>query len=162
MSNAYEIINNSLNDKKRNFSFPPSLLDQLTTDERKEIEKIIIKHCLIGDNSCFQYIDKIQCYDPTQIFVEENMSRLSLFNKTAIFKKLFDITNDKTFVDKMLEISKNDINSYSMLTLMYEDDQENKDIKQALKAIAENADDTYKLLYNNRIESVDSKPKMGR
>lgn len=166
MSNAYEKINNFLSSKVRDLSFPSSLLDELSEEERKDVESRIIKHCLLGDDSCFQYIDKLQFYDPIQIFVEENMSRLQPFSKTVIFKKLFELTQDSSYLSKMVNISKSDINSYSMLTLMFQDDNfanddKNKNILSSLKEIAEQSDETYKNIYNSRIGNNDStKPKV--
>ena len=71
MSDAYIKIKNNLEKKRRDYLFPSSLLDELEDNERREIEEIIIKLCLLGDRSCFQYIDHLKVFNPEEIFNEE-------------------------------------------------------------------------------------------
>ena len=159
MSNILEKINNSFNDPRRDTSFDPDLLDELEGEERKKVEDKIVKLCLYGDRVSYQYIPYLDTCDPKEVFTDESLEELKPFDRALIYKSAYLGSLDEYYLDKIIDLSKNDINSYSMFTLMCHDNLLNDDFKAIAKEIADSKDDeNYKKMYENRVAN-DSKTK---
>lgn len=153
MKNAYDKILESFTKTRRDTSFSPSLLDELTEEERKNVEQKIVKLCLMGDKVSYQYIDKLKYYNPIEIFTKESMKELNQYDKACIFKILYDKTMDNKYLDYIKEISKNDINAYSMLSIMYYIGEKNdEEFYNELEDISKTSN-SYRELFNIRCKN---------
>ena len=152
MSNILEKINDSFNDPRRDTSFDPNLLDELEEKDRKDVESKIIQLCLYGDRVSYQYIPYLDMYDPKDVFNDETLEVLKPFDRALIYKSAYLGSLDEYYLDKIIDLSKEDVNSYSMFTLMCMDNLLNDDYKEIAKEIADSKEDeTYKKMYENRI-----------
>jgi hypothetical protein len=152
MSDFIEKINSSFNDPRRDTSFDPNLLDELEESERKEVEDKIVRLCLYGDRVSYQYIPYLDIYDPKEVFTDESLKELKPFDRALIYKSAYLGSLDEYYLDKIVSLAKDDINSYSMFTLMCKNNLLNDDYKDIAKEIADSKEDeTYKKMYENRI-----------
>ncbi len=156
MSEAYNIINKSLNKTRRDYLFPPHLLDELEENERREIEGKIIKYCLLGDSVCFQYISHLKYYN-LDIFNDENMKNITTTKRALIYKRLYYLTKNNDYISKLYEIAKVDINAYSILTLIYQDDDIDKVTLYTLLEKLSTLSDDYKKMFDIRCKDNDEK-----
>ena len=147
---AYSTIVEELNKYRRDILFSPSLLDELNEEERKQIEEKIIKLCLKGDKACFKYIEHLKYFNPTEAFTIYTMKDLNNFDKATIIKTLYEMTNDQKYIYLLMELSKYDINVYSLLTLMYVlSDNKDQELYAFLEQIS-NTSEEYKKMFEIR------------
>ncbi len=155
MSTHYQEILDSMNQKRPDLLFPLEWLDELDETERREVEKRIIKYCLLGVNVYFPYIPSLKCYPAEEIFTEDTMVSLEPFQKATIYKDLYKKTKNSIYLEKLLELAKMNFSVYSMLSFIY---QENKtdEFYQKLREIMENSqDEKYRVVFQKRIQEVE-------
>ena len=116
MSATYDKIIKCLNKTRRDYLFPPSDLNKLDNDERKNVEERIIKLCLLGDRACFQYIDYLVMFKPKDVFNDDTLKDVSVTKRAFIYKRLYYLTKDYSYIVELYELAKKDINAYSILT----------------------------------------------
>ena len=151
MSVHYQEIIDSMNQKRPDLLFPVEWLNTLTEEERKEVEKTIIKNCLLGVSIFLPYISELKIYSPELIFTPETMVALESYQKATIYRTLYQKTNDPKYLDYIIELAKMDFNVYSMLSFLY---KEKKDayLYNELKSIMELSNDTrYRDIFRKRI-----------
>ena len=159
MTSAYDTIKESFNKTKRDISFPPSLLDALTDVERKEVEETIVKLCLKGDRVSYQYIPELKFYNPEEVFVPENMKGLTKYDQSTIYRTLYDKDKNPDYFSRIVENSKTDINTYSMLSLMYCDsDEKSEELYNTLKELSSNSD-MHSAIFSLRCEDLPKEDK---
>ena len=137
MSDAYKIINESFKLVRRDVLFSPSLLDQLTYEERNEVEEKIVKYCFLGDKASFKYIPYLKTKNLKEVFSESAMSKVSIDNRVLIYKILFETTGNKVYLTYLYDLAKIDLNAYSLLTLSYMNSKEEyKDLYYSLERLS--------------------------
>lgn len=152
MPETYERINKDLHKLRRDVSFDTSLLNSLSDEERKNVEEKIVKLCLSGDKSCFKYIDHLKFYDPKEVFTDDNMIRLEPSKKSLILRKMYELTENDEYLNKMIDIASQDMETYTSLLIMYDDkilDAKRQDyLGRKLKEFAQ-GDDEHKKMFKS-------------
>ena len=150
MSATYDKIIKCLNKTRRDYLFPPSDLNKLDNDERKNVEERIIKLCLLGDRACFQYIDYLVMFKPQDVFNDDTLKDVSVTKRAFIYKRLYYLTKDYSYIVELYELAKKDINAYSILTLMYYDgDIDREDMYPSLLRLSTISEE-YKMMFEKR------------
>lgn len=121
----YEKMIKSFDNVRGDYHFSPELLNQLSEPERRDIEKRIIIRCLNGDTSFFSHIMYLKYYNPTRIFSLKFINSLDSFDRIRIVKYLYNMSKNPVYIEYLLNLSLYDVDAYSMLTLMYEDNEIN-------------------------------------
>ena len=122
---TYDEMLKVFNYNRRDFSFPSSALDNLNDQERKTIETLIVKSVLNGESFCLKHIDHLKFYNPVEIFSNEIIDKFDSNKKVNILRILYKMTKDDKYIDLLVKISMRDSGAYSMLTIMYEDNEIN-------------------------------------
>lgn len=154
MATAYEIIKNSFNKTKRDISFPPSLLSELSDEQRREVEGIIVDLCLHGDRVSYQYIGELKFYNPEEVFVPQSMEGITPYDQSTIYKILYDKFGKPEYFARILTNADTDINTYSMLSLIYCDSKEkDPNLYSELKSRADNSE-LHSAIFKVRCENL--------
>jgi hypothetical protein len=160
MSEIYNRIVNDLNKTRRDTMFSPSLLDSLSEEERKIVEKEIIKYCLLGDSVFFDYLGYLKCYDLQEVFNEESLKNLTTTKRALIYKRLYYITKNNLYIGRLYELSKVDINAYSILTIMYNKNDVDRSVMYPALERFTTINDTYRMMFETRCKNnVDNELK---
>ena len=153
MSATYDKIIKCLNKSRRDDLFPPSDLNELDNEERKNVEERIIKLCLLGDKACFQYIDYLVMFKPQDVFNDDSLKNISSTKRAFIYKRLYYLTKDYSYIVELYELAKKDINAYSILTLMYYNGDFDKDNMYPSLLRLSTISEDYKMMFEKRCKN---------
>ena len=151
MSAHYQEIIDSMNQKQPDVLFPKEWLDTLTEKERKDIEQMIIKKCLLGVSAFLPYVSEIKTYPLESIFTPETMVLLDSYQKATIVKTIYQRMNQTIYLNYLLDLAKKDFSVYSMLSFMYQERKSlslYKDLKRIMEA---SNDERYRSVFEKRI-----------
>ncbi len=115
----YDEINKYLNMSRQDIGFPIEYLNDLTETERKKIEKKIIDNCLDGMTAYYKYIEYIKYYNIMGYFTIDDISKIREDKQLMLLNKLYYVTNNLNYVERMLEISEKSLSAFSYLVFIY-------------------------------------------
>lgn len=162
MTEEYKKIINELNKPRRELDFSPNMLENLSEDERKDIEYRLLSLSIEGVQTSYQYIPYIKEYDPQTFFTDQNLSKLDKMNQAMINRELYKRNKDMQYIDKICELSKDSPSVYSMLIDMYINEQsQGNEANKILKPILEikklkerEKDNLYKTVFTTKLGEV--------
>ena len=102
---SYEEILKVFNDRRGEYNFPPSTIDNLPDNQRKEVEKLIIRNCLRGDTNCFNYLKIIKFYDVSKLFTVEELDKMQPEKKGILAEILYEKTHNNIYLNYSLKNS---------------------------------------------------------
>ena len=115
-----EIRNIILHQRRRDYSFPTSALDELSDTERKEIEALIIKYSLNGDSFLFDHLGAIKYYDLSQVFTRDVLNSIPAPKKHRLITIAYRKTHAAFYLDYLLDLAlAADPDAYSVLSILY-------------------------------------------
>ena len=156
MKNVYERVNNNLNESKRDVSFSPNLLNELDDEERMTVEEKIVYLCLNGDSTSFQFIPHLKTINIEENFTEEKINKLNPYKKALIYKELYNRYKNNIYIKNIINLSSEDIKVYSLLTIMFINNELPIEYRDELKNIADNSsNEMYRNMFDKRIGRLD-------
>ena len=120
MEDIYKRINKELDKNRVDLTFSPKKLDLLSEQQRKTVELKILKLCFYGNSTTIKYLPYIKYYDVIKT-LESVVSMYPVYEQANIYIIFMQMTNDYSYIKKVLELAKNDINVFLRLVYLYKD-----------------------------------------
>ena len=120
MEDIYKRINKELDKTRVDLTFSPKKLDLLNEQQRKTVELKILKLCFYGNSTTIKYLPYIKYYDVIKT-LESVVSMYPVYEQANIYIIFMQMTNDYSYIKKVLELAKRDINVFLQLVYLYKD-----------------------------------------
>ena len=120
MEDIYKRINKELDKTRVDLTFSPKKLDLLNEQQRKTVELKILKLCFYGNSTTIKYLPYIKYYDVIKT-LESVVSMYPVYEQVNIYIIFMQMTNDYSYIKKVLELAKRDINVFLQLVYLYKD-----------------------------------------
>ena len=120
MEDIYKRINKELDKTRVDLTFSPKKLDLLNEQQRKTVELKILKLCFYGNSTTIKYLPYIKYYDVIKT-LESVVSMYPVYEQANIYIIFMQMTNDYSYIKKVLELAKRDINVFLKLVYLYKD-----------------------------------------
>ena len=120
MGDIYKRINKELDKTRVDLTFSPKKLDLLNEQQRKTVELKILKLCFYGNSTTIKYLPYIKYYDVIKT-LESVVSMYPVYEQANIYIIFMQMTNDYSYIKKVLELAKRDINVFLKLVYLYKD-----------------------------------------
>lgn len=149
--NSYEQLNKILTSNRPELQFHPDVLNRLSEEERKDIEKRIAKFYLNGNQSALKYFPYFQYFNGGEILKKVDKP----LDSASYYSTLYLCTKEEESLGILLSSAESDIDSFRALIELYNQLQEER-IKVRLDSIYQSTRDIdYKFLYENMINVED-------
>ena len=132
MSETYNKIIKDFSQKRKDLTFSPENLDNLTEQERQIIEMYIIKLCQLGNTSSYQYIPYLKTVNLREMFNNRVLKELPEYDRAIIYRKLYEKTKEKIYLNMIEVLAKNNAEIYGILIYIYNKMDENSKDKPGL------------------------------
>lgn len=153
--NTYEQINKILMGNRPEFHFHPKVLDDLTEDERNDIESRLARSYLLGNTSALKYFPHFKYFNGGEILKKVNVKDLSVPALANYYSTLYLCTKEEEYLGILLSSAESDIDSFRALIEIYNALKDAR-IKENLDRIYQSTKDVdYKFLYEKMINVED-------
>ncbi len=155
MTDTYKQLDKILKSNRPEFHFHPQILEELTEEERKDIEERLARAYLSGNNEAIQYFPHFQYFNGGEILKKANIQNFSAPALAQYYSTLYLCTKEARYLKILLSSAENDIDSFRALIDLY-NVLRSDEIKRCLDNIYQSTKDIdYKFLYEKMLTTED-------
>lgn len=156
-SATYQKIISQFNAKRNEITFNPKLLDELSDEERLKVEKLIVFSVSNLNQTAYKYLPFLKMINLELHINDENIQKLSIKDRSELFKNLYLLTKNNIYYDYLLNLSHYHSEAFIELLSLRDLLQDNKQVGDDIKKIQvkKSDDKRYEAIYD--FESLVSK-----
>ena len=137
-SSNYELIKSQLLSKKSDVSFDKSLLSTLSSEEKAEIDELLINEILNHNAKCYYYVD---CLDSVEKINENFLNSLKGTFRYIVLKGMYLVNPDEKYLSELTENAYQNIFCFDLLADLYMETKNDQLLEEIKKIYSEMSDD---------------------